>query len=543
MSRHCHWLTALLILSLAGAAPAAEPAGEPPPAPAAETGDEAGQPPDEPRETEWVVVFTNGDRLHCQLRGLTDGKLAFSSRMAPGRVLYIETSKVQSLSTGKKPDAGTVPWADTLHLHNGSSFRGWFTGLTAESLEFRIADGEVTSFPRAALRLLTTPAGAPQVRLKDGTSYAGKLLRRGEKVLEFEARKVGVVKIPLDKVAALDAQPPLRTDPRAHPEKHVVVTGEGDVLIGELKQAEDGALVVSGGAVEASCRPDAVRSIRFPLRAGGPGDGVKAGAEPKGKPVGVLLGSGSTAVGTNPVIQDGRFSFTLPRGGRLSLPLSAVAKLTMSGDLLTMAPGENILVWGRYADRGEEFAHTVAALKKQLKNMPVVEDFSDKFDTAFERRLGQARALVIPEPEKWEASKSTALAAQLKPLADAFLRRGGNIVVCGADSGPCLFLRQAGLLDVSKVGSISGGTQNFGSSALGRAIADGVGTAVTGANSTYTYRIGGSISGCEYLTTTTNSCAIVGRKVGPGAVVLLGADFYHTNATLEKVLANAVNVK
>jgi hypothetical protein len=540
MSRHC--LISLLILCLARSALGGQPPAAAAAATATGTGKksgEAGKKSAKPQPPDWIMVFANGDRLHCQLRGLVDGKLAFSSRMAPGRTLHIEISKVQSLNRGEANSAGSVPWADTLHLHNGSQFRGRFASLTEKSLKFRIIDGDVASFPRTALKLLSTPAGAPAVRLKDGTTYQGKLLKRGEKMLEFEAHKVGVVKIPLEKVAQLAPPVMPRVPPGTHAKRHLVVTGAGDVLIGELKQGADGALVISGGAVEASCRPSAIRCIRFPLETGRPGGSVK----PKGKAVGVLLSSGSTAVGVNPVIKDGRFSFTLLRGGEMSLPLSAVSRLTMTGELPNATSSGNILVWGRYADRGEEFARTVAALKKHLKGARIVENFSAQFDAGFKAQLAQARALVIPELEKWNVSMSATLAAQLKPLAVAFLRRGGNIVICGADTSPCAFLRAAGLIDVTKVGSISGSAQTFATTGPGRLIAKGIGTTVTAANATYTYRIGSSISGSCYLTTSTSSCAIVGRKVGSGWVVLMGPDFYETNTGMEKVLANAVNMK
>ena len=155
----------------------------------------------------------------------------------------------------------------------------------------------------------------------------------------------------------------------------------------------------------------------------------------------------------------------------------------------------------------------------------------------------RSRVLVIPEMEKWVASRSNVLAAQLKPMAEAFLRRGGNIVILGAETNQCTFLRQAGLIDVQRVNSSSSGKYAFTSTPAGKQIAKGIGAAFTLTNSTVLYRLGTSLKGQQSLNTNATASAIMARKVRRGWVILMGMDYYAQNAGTEKLLVNAVNMK
>ncbi len=525
-------LTALLILLCLGLARAGEPPGGEPP--------KAGDGQEKPKY-DWVLVFANGDRLHCRVHDLEGGKLSFSSRMAPGRRLSVEMTKVESLARLEMPQGRSLPWADALRLRNGSLFYGRFVGLTEKTIKFKVVDGDLATFPRAAVRMLSTPAGAKQVRLADGTVYLGKLLKRGAKDLEFDVEKIGKVKIPLDKVVSLSAPDEPVAEAIGRANAHVVVTAEGDLLIGDLKQADDGWLEIGGRAVKARCNPDAIRAVVFPTL-----KGEAPAAKPKGKAVGVILANGSTAVGFKPVIKDGRFSFTLARGGEMSLPMAAVARLSLAGDLLFLSQvgSRRILVWGRYSDRAEEYARSVAVLKKHMgKTHTIVENFTENFDKAFKRELMRSRVLVIPELEKWVTSRSNALAVQLKPMAEAFLRRGGNIVILGAETSQCLFLRQAGLIDVQRINSSSSGSLAFTGTPAGKAISKGIGASFTLTNSTVIYRPGTTFKGQQALNTNTSASAIVARKVHRGWVIVMGMDYHSQNAGTEKLLVNAVNMK
>ncbi len=525
-------LTALLLLVSLGLARAGEPpAGEPP------KGGDAEKP--KGPKYDWVLAFANGDRLHCRVHGLEGGVLSFSSRMAPGRRLSVEMAKVESLARIAVIKGGPLPWADALRLRNGSLFYGRFMGLTGEQLKFKVVDGDLATFPRAALRVLSTPAGSRQVRLTDGTVYRGRLLKRGEKLLEFDVEKIGTVKIPLEKVADLSAPAAPVRENLARPDAHVVITAEGDTLIGELKQAGDGSLLVRGRAVKASCDPDAVRAVLFPAREKKP-----SAARVEGKPVGVVLANGSTAVGYQPAIRDGRFSFTLARGGEMSLPLAAVARVSLTGELISLSGSRQILVWGRYSDRAEEFARAVTVLKKHLgKSHRIVENFSEHFDKSFQRELYRSRVLVVPELEKWGPSNPAALAAQFKPMAAAFLKRGGNIVFLGPESSQCTWLLQSGLMHLQRVNSTSSGSRAFLGTPAARQIARGIGAAFTASNSTILYRLGTSLPGQQVLAGSTTSSAVVARKAGRGWVIVMGMDFYERNASTEKLLVNAVNMK
>ena len=122
-------------------------------------------------------------------------------------------------------------------------------------------------------------------------------------------------------------------------------------------------------------------------------------------------------------------------------------------------------------------------------------------------------------------------------MADLFLRRGGNVVVLGAQGEVLNFLREAELIDVTQSGGNSSAAVRI--TPAGRRIARGVGEAFQSVNATHFYRIGKRCK-AESWAEYNNGSAVVARRVGRGWVILIGMDYYQRNDGVNQVLANAV---
>jgi len=199
---------------------------------------------------------------------------------------------------------------------------------------------------------------------------------------------------------------------------------------------------------------------------------------------------------------------------------------------------KNILVWRLYADHEEEFVRTVDFLKEGLGNRwRIIDDFSDQFDRSFKQKLSKCRALLIPEMGR---IRTPSIASQLKPIASAYVRRGGNIVFCGIHRGQEEFLKDAGVLDVQSVGRSVGISVPF--TIAGRRFSTGVGKSFITTRSTYIYRIRSGDRTTSFAK-TANGSAIVARKVGSGWIILLGMDYFKDNPKTRQILINAVTYR
>jgi hypothetical protein len=246
--------------------------------------------------------------------------------------------------------------------------------------------------------------------------------------------------------------------------------------------------------------------------------------------------------GLSPRIEADRLVLSLVGDQKVVIPLDRISEISFSsggGGLLSV---RNVLAWGRYSDRNEEFPRTIAVLKEGLgPRWTINESFADKFDDASRRELFRSRALVVAELQDWNGSEASRLAAELRPLAESFLRRGGNIVLLGITGNQSAFIKDAGLLDVQATSNESGGQVPF--TEAGRRIAAGIGGSFQQANSTQFYRIGTDIKAESFAGDPNGRAAVVARKVGRGWVILMGMDYYESNDTTKKLLINAVSYK
>ena len=326
-------------------------------------------------------------------------------------------------------------------------------------------------------------------------------------------------------------------------------TKSGDILTGELSQNDAGGFVVSRDDLTATLEAGPGVSIVFPRADVAPQAADDPFEHPQGRPEHGRRGDekrifgaaatrrGSTVIGADPEFDGTRMSLTLVGGGRVTLAADVLGEMSFStrGGML---PHAGVLAWGRFADRDDEFKKTLEVLKRDLgPGWRIKEDFGD-FDKAFEDALATSGALLIPEMEQWRGSEM-ALADRLKPLAEAFLRRGGNVVILGPSANATEFLKRAGLIDCTYTTSSS--SQKVSFTNAGARISAGVGASFQTANATFFYRAGGS--GVTSLAESSSGAPILARQVGRGWVIVLGMDYYKHNDQTARLLVNAVTYR
>ncbi|MFP4057108.1 MAG: hypothetical protein ACLF0G_09595 [Candidatus Brocadiia bacterium] len=469
------------VLALALAPPAV--AGAAPTSTEAETPQAPGQ--------QCTLSLANGDQMRGRVEKLADGVLFVYPAVAPQSLLKLELEKVEHVAFA---DASEQKVPDTGHMLKG----------------------------------------------RDGTLVYGRFVRLGEEAVHFQVEGIGELRFPrkdVEEVSQVGSNPPSA----GGQEFCTVATVQGDLLVGDVAVGQGGSLEVSGAAVEAKVPLAAVAAVCFPVRDDDPPDTARAEGDAEKEQVlcTVATRRRGSLVGSDPAFDGSRFSLELAGGQRVSVAADAVAEASFTKTGGAGAWGRRaVLAWGAFSDTDEEFAHAVSALKDHFgSRWRIVEHMERSLDASFRRELVRSRALLVPEMESFDASAAMALAPELKKLTEGFLRRGGNVVVCGASGSHVQFLRQAGLLDVQPSSSHDGATVPF--TAAGRHISRDVGESFTTANATHFYRIGESIT-AEAFAENPSGAPIVGRRVGRGWVILLGMDYYEMNDGMKKILVNAI---
>ena len=379
------------------------------------------------------------------------------------------------------------------------------------------------------------------IELRGGSWLMGKFLGFDKGRIRFQLHQGGKVLVPLTEMQVF--RKPKAEAPSSDIvfNKYVVMADTGDVFIGDIKPTPDGALQIKG-AIQVKVPYGRITAIYPPRPAQARRASQPTTAKAAPPPVTVVtLRYGAILTGRELVVKDGKLSLTILKDQRVGVPLESVLCIEpgqMAG--ATFVGMRSVLAWGAYSDRSQEFPWTVAALKAKLPaNWKIHEDFSTSFGKDFRARLFRCRTLLIPEPESWGSGEKAELAADLKKVVEPFLRRGGNVVILGASTGPVKFLADAGLLDVTRANSRSSGTIRV--TAAGKKIAKDVGQSFGAQNSTYFYRIGTKYKAQSWAEDPGGQgSAIVARRVGLGWVILMGMDYYTRSDELNQLLLNAV---
>jgi len=277
-----------------------------------------------------TLLLMNSDRVRGRVVDLTGGVLRFRPDVAAETTLSLSLDRIVQVSfTAPAQCAPPEEGVETLLLRDGSVLHGKFVELTERSLLFDLGEVGLLGFPVEAVDELsrTDASGAAPAVSKPAPPAAqgprvtlGPPRRRGRFVPVGGDRFVPIDGFIVPQQSAVSAQPnpPEPSRQLVRPDCHTLVTTRGDVLLGDLRQ-DDGLLLVTGGAVEASVPIGALASIRFPRVADGAATGEGT--------VTASLATGDRLVGTEPQIADGRFSLTLVGENRVSFPLEGLTEL------------------------------------------------------------------------------------------------------------------------------------------------------------------------------------------------------------------------
>jgi len=173
----------------------------------------------------WVFSFNNGDRIHGELIGMEGEKLLFRNHLDPKEIFAIPIMQIQGAwrlseetKEGVEAEEGTGP-TESLWLRDGSILHGRFVKLGKDSLDFNVDGVGVLNFD-------------------------------WKMITEFRHKRA-----------------PAKIDPN-YVEKAsnscVVLTTEGDVLIGKIKDGPNGTVQIDRKALSAQIKPESISVILFP---------------------------------------------------------------------------------------------------------------------------------------------------------------------------------------------------------------------------------------------------------------------------------------
>jgi len=438
-------------------------------------------------EPEWIVTLANGDVLRGSLKAIEGGRLVVSWAVAPDEPLRLD--------------------------------------LKAVSDVVRAGEGEGATQP---------PENVDILRLLDDSVLYGRAASVAPTGVEFDVPQVGRLSIPASDIVDLRRGQAEIQVPEAGDGEFAVAMRSGVGLTGKLVADDRGRLVLEGKGLTATIEYESLAALVFPRPA--PGEEVQEAQPVAG--VEVKLRNGSVIGGRDPSLEGG--ILRLRAGGiEARLPTADIAAISFReyGLPAGRAGLRVILAWGRWSDALEEFQRTIEIVKGQTApRWKVVENATERYDEAFRRQLFAARTLLIPEMEKLPTPPTDA--AAMKPLLEAFLRSGGNVVVCGAQGPHLQWLAEAGLVELDGAGPVDGAEVSF--TTKGAAIGKDIKSfAAMNATNTYVVRSADAI----VLAESGGKAVVVGRRVGRGWVIVVGFDYYSTNEGASKVLGKAVQLR
>jgi|GEM_PF-4696490 len=411
-----------------------------------------------------------------------------------------------------------------LHLANGTCLKGRFERLEADVLHFHVFHAGSIELDRSAcsyLRLIPEPK---PVKTTSSASKAGLIIPER---LNFE---------------------------RASPEAHLIELKNMDRLVGELSQAQENFDVKDVG-LSASARLTNVVSVSFPRLPTklSSFDAVdEKGNEPAGS-VWVTFENGSLFGGDNVRLADGVLYIDLSSGNTLT---TAYAKVESVDFKFSVPPAESkqILVWCPFYGKDVEVNNTFRVLGAGYPDWMIRRINDRKLGLEFENKLNRSRTLVIPDMDAFNAQAGFELRTGVhEPLKDIakpilapqlqrFVRAGGNLVILGLDERNETFFNDLGFFDVKVPGRQNGFFMKL--TEKGAKLASGVKVPFESPKATNVYRVNDEafeVWGIAAAEDTEDAC-IVARGFGKGHVILIGMDLSKTNASVDRIIQNAIVV-
>lgn len=374
--------------------------------------------------------------------------------------------------------------------------------------------------PAAAAR-----AAASELQLRDGSLLRGRLVSIAKDSLRFEDLDLGRIDIPLREGVILGSIGGLA----AGADQYTVETNRGDRISGSIGVEGEDRLRVSSPSVSAAVPLAAISAIGFPETR----EELAPSAAGQDQVLVRLVG-GSTVLGITPRIIKEKLSIRTSWGTGIEVAVASIETIDTSPSEGGFRRG--VLVWGAYGDPEEEHLKAMTVVKREF-GAAASESKSREFGAEFTTTLRRVRTLLITEMERYDKTTGDRFADAFRPEAERFLKSGGRMVFLALQTDSS-FLKRALAFPIRVRSGSEGARVAFARE--GAALGRGLGEGYTTANATNYYE---SSDGWTTLAATESGLAnVVGRRVGAGWVIVIGLDFYSTNAQTEQLLANALRL-
>jgi streptogramin lyase len=192
----------------------------------------------------------------------------------------------------------------------------------------------------------------------------------------------------------------------------------------------------------------------------------------------------------------------------------------------------NILAWTYGADLSYRYPNTVAAILQHLPAANIATTTTS--DAAALSTLLQA-ADVFLIPSQYNYTPSSTIGTAFRPVLDSFVRRGGIVIALHP-------YRESAFLTAGGLDSITYSSYTYNNSATVNVPADPVFDSIAAtiiAMPYYTSYWTGSAAAVQ-LASISGYAVCTKQTRGSGGIYLLGADFYYTDATWGRMLANCI---
>jgi PKD repeat protein len=204
---------------------------------------------------------------------------------------------------------------------------------------------------------------------------------------------------------------------------------------------------------------------------------------------------------------------------------------------ITGLPATEILAWVPYSDLGTEWPNTIAALDSQYTDYNLTETTTTDPAT-LESQLRGKHVFLVPEQESGTSADLLATGEAFSDVLRDFVTGGGTLVVTGEQQNWNGFLFGTGLMDPVYAAVYWSG-EALPVYQPSHPLAEGLGATVTGVDATAAFSI--TYPGAAVVVGDGYGNAVVAaRRIGAGAVVMMGFDYWSWDASAAQLLANAV---
>jgi hypothetical protein len=204
---------------------------------------------------------------------------------------------------------------------------------------------------------------------------------------------------------------------------------------------------------------------------------------------------------------------------------------------LTEAEVLPIVVWTAFTDVDEEYAYVLDVLSNHAGALPYVLIETDTQDRDVLARTLQGQSLLLIPEQEAQGSSPGQIGRRLGPVVDAFVRAGGRVVSLCDRSYYGDILSAMGLLDAFTVSEADGVPLEIVEPS--HPLAWNLPGEWQGANATAAYRVE-NVDATVIVRSGYGDAVVVLRTIGAGEVVLIGFDYYESNAGADQLLVNAV---